>query len=40
MFLTGAAAASEIAWANSLGILAGGITPPGIGWIKDVTGSC
>ncbi len=39
MFLTGAAAASGIAWANSLGILAGGITPPAIGWIKDVTGS-
>jgi hypothetical protein len=28
IFLTGAAAASGIAWANSLGILAGGITPP------------
>jgi len=39
MFLTGAAAASGIAWANSLGILAGSITPPAIGWIKDVTGS-
>jgi ACS family tartrate transporter-like MFS transporter len=39
MFLTGAAAASGIAWANSLGILAGGITPPAIGWIKDATGS-
>ncbi len=39
MVLTGAAAASGIAWANSLGILAGSITPPAIGWIKDVTGS-
>jgi MFS family permease len=39
MFLTGAAAASGTAWANSLGILAGSITPPAIGWIKDVTGS-
>ena len=39
MFLTGAAAASGIAWANSLGILAGSITPPAIGWIKDMTGS-
>jgi ACS family tartrate transporter-like MFS transporter len=39
MFLTGAAAASGIAWANSLGILAGGITSPVIGWIKDSTGS-
>jgi ACS family tartrate transporter-like MFS transporter len=39
MFLTGAAAASGIAWVNSLGILAGGITSPVIGWIKDNTGS-
>jgi ACS family tartrate transporter-like MFS transporter len=39
MFLTGAAAASGIAWVNSLGILAGGVTSPAIGWIKDSTGS-
>ncbi len=39
MFLTGAAAASGIAWINSLGILAGGVTSPAIGWIKDSTGS-
>jgi ACS family tartrate transporter-like MFS transporter len=39
MFLTGAAAASGIAWVNSLGILAGGVTSPVIGWIKDTTGS-
>ena len=39
MFLTGAAAASGIAWTNSLGILAGGITSPVIGYIKDTTGS-
>jgi ACS family tartrate transporter-like MFS transporter len=39
MFLTGAAAASGIAWVNSLGILAGGVTSPVIGWIKDSTGS-
>ena len=38
MFLTGAAAASGIAWVNSLGILAGGITSPVIGWLKDSTG--
>lgn len=38
MFLTGAAAASGIAWVNSLGILAGGVTSPVIGWIKDSTG--
>ncbi len=35
MFLTGAAAASGIAWVNSLGILAGGVTSPVIGYIKD-----
>ncbi len=39
MFLTGAAAASGIAWVNSLGILAGGVTAPTIGWIRDLTGS-
>ena len=39
MFLTGAAAASGIAWVNSLGILAGGVTSPIIGWIKDSTDS-
>ena len=39
MFLTGAAAASGIAWVNSLGILAGGVTAPTIGWIRDSTGS-
>ncbi|MEA2737126.1 MAG: transporter, family, tartrate transporter [Acetobacteraceae bacterium] len=39
MFLTGAAAASGIAWVNSLGILAGGITSPVIGYIRDATGS-
>src|SRR4051812_5580212 len=39
MFLTGAAAASGIAWVNSLGILAGGVTSPVIGYLKDSTGS-
>jgi nitrate/nitrite transporter NarK len=39
MFLTGAAAASGIAWVNSLGILAGGITSPVIGYLKDATGT-
>jgi ACS family tartrate transporter-like MFS transporter len=38
MFLTGAAAASGIAWVNSLGILAGGVSSPAIGCIKDATG--
>ena len=39
MFLTGAAAASGIAWVNSLGILAGGVTSPVIGYLKDTTGN-
>src|SRR3954471_11572538 len=39
MFLTGAAAASGIAWVNSLGILAGAVNPPILGWLKDITGS-
>lgn len=39
MFLTGAAAASGIAWVNSLGILAGGITSPVVGYLKDTTGN-
>jgi ACS family tartrate transporter-like MFS transporter len=38
MFLTGAAAASGIAWTNSLGILAGGVTSPVIGYLRDATG--
>lgn len=39
MFLTGAAAASGIAWVNSLGILAGGVTSPVIGYLRDATGT-
>ena len=39
MFLTGAAAASGIAWVNSLSILAGAVNPPILGWLKDSTGS-
>jgi ACS family tartrate transporter-like MFS transporter len=39
MFLTGAAAASGIAWVNSLGILAGGITSPVIGYLRDASGN-
>ena len=38
-FLTGAAAASGIAWVNSLGILAGGITSPVVGYLRDTTGT-
>jgi ACS family tartrate transporter-like MFS transporter len=39
MFLTGSAAASGIAWVNSLGILAGGVTSPVIGYLKDTSGN-
>src|SRR3954454_16029722 len=39
MFLTGAAAASGIAWVNSLGVLAGAVNPPILGWLKDSTGN-
>jgi ACS family tartrate transporter-like MFS transporter len=39
MFLTGASAASGIAWVNSLGILAGGITTPMVGYLRDTTGT-
>lgn len=39
MFLTGAAAASGIAWVNSLGILAGAVTSPVIGYLRDSTGN-
>ena len=39
MFLTGPAVASGIAWVNSLGILAGAINAPIMGWLKDSTGS-
>ena len=39
MFLTGAAAASGIAWINSLGNLGGFFGPSIVGWVKDLTGS-
>jgi MFS transporter, ACS family, tartrate transporter len=39
MFLTGASAASGIARVNSLGILAGGITTPMVGYLRDTTGT-
>jgi ACS family tartrate transporter-like MFS transporter len=39
MFLTGAAAASGIAWINSLGNLGGFFGPWYVGVMKDVTGS-
>jgi MFS transporter, ACS family, tartrate transporter len=39
MFLTGTAAASGIAWINSLGNLGGFFGPTMVGWVKDYTGS-
>jgi MFS transporter, ACS family, tartrate transporter len=39
MFLTGTAAASGIAWINSIGNLGGFFGPTAVGWIKDYTGS-
>jgi len=39
MFLTGTAAASGIAWINSLGNLGGFFGPSIVGWVKDLTGS-
>jgi ACS family tartrate transporter-like MFS transporter len=39
MFLTGAAAATGIAWINSLGNLGGFFGPSLVGWAKSVTGS-
>jgi ACS family tartrate transporter-like MFS transporter len=39
MFLTGMAAATGIAWINSLGNLGGFFGPSIVGWVKDETGS-
>jgi ACS family tartrate transporter-like MFS transporter len=39
MILTGTAAASGIAWINSLGNLGGFFGPTIVGWAKDLTGS-
>ena len=39
MFLTGAAAASGIAWINSLGNLGGFFGPTVVGWAKNISGS-
>jgi ACS family tartrate transporter-like MFS transporter len=39
MFLTGAAAATGIAWINSLGNLGGFFGPSLVGWAKSMTGS-
>jgi ACS family tartrate transporter-like MFS transporter len=39
MILTGTAAASGIAWINSVGNLGGFFGPTMVGWAKDYTGS-
>jgi ACS family tartrate transporter-like MFS transporter len=39
MILTGTAAASGIAWINSVGNLGGFFGPTIVGWVKDYTGS-
>jgi MFS transporter, ACS family, tartrate transporter len=39
MILTGTAAASGIAWINSIGNLGGFFGPSIVGWVKDLTGS-
>jgi MFS transporter, ACS family, tartrate transporter len=39
MILTGTAAASGIAWINSVGDLGGFFGPTMAGWVKDYTGS-
>jgi MFS transporter, ACS family, tartrate transporter len=39
MFLTGTAAASGIAWINSIGNLGGFFGPSIVGWVRDLTGS-
>lgn len=39
MILTGTAAASGIAWINSVGNLGGLFGPTMVGWAKDYTGS-
>jgi ACS family tartrate transporter-like MFS transporter len=39
MILTGTAAASGIAWINSVGNLGGFLGPTMVGWVKDYTGS-
>jgi MFS transporter, ACS family, tartrate transporter len=39
MFLTGIAAATGIAWINSIGNLGGFFGPSIVGWVKDATGS-
>jgi len=39
IFLTGPALASGIAWVNSVGILGGSVSPPIVGYLRDLTGN-
>jgi MFS transporter, ACS family, tartrate transporter len=39
VFLTGPALASGIAWVNSVGILGGSVSPPIMGYLRDMTGN-
>jgi ACS family tartrate transporter-like MFS transporter len=39
MILTGAAAASGIAFINAFGNIGGAVGPAVVGWLKDLTGS-
>jgi MFS transporter, ACS family, tartrate transporter len=39
VFLTGPALASGIAWVNSVGILGGSVSPPIMGYLRDLTGN-
>ena len=39
VFLTGPALVSGIAWVNSVGILGGSVSPPVVGYLRDLTGN-
>src|SRR5262249_42693531 len=39
VFLTGAAMASRNGWGNSVGILGGSVSPPIVGYLRDLTGN-
>jgi len=39
VFLTGPALATGIAWVNSVGILGGSVSPPVMGYLRDLTGN-
>jgi ACS family tartrate transporter-like MFS transporter len=39
VFLTGPALATGIAWTNAVGILGGSVSPPVVGYLRDLTGN-